>query len=637
MLQGIRDRSQSWLMWIIVILIIMTFALWGVQQYITPEVNVAVAKVNGEELTLRQFQEAYQRQRLRLQSLLGANFDLSQLDETRLKRETLNRMINDELVLQSALENGLRIGDGQLANSIRALDVFKVEGRFSQAQYENWLGRQGEAPGSFEYSYRRSLLDTQLRMGVVESAIVTDAELDNAIRLQEQKRTFAYLVIPASRFEDSVTVTDEAVKTYYDTHRGAFANPEQVQVEYLELSRSAIAETITLSDEELERRYEAQKANYITSGQRRASHILIELPEGPPAEQESEALEKAKSLKGRIDSGESFEALAEAHSDDSGSAQQGGDLGFFGKGVMDAPFEDAVFSMEEGEISEPIRSSFGFHVIKVTGIRPAETKPFAEVKERVRRELQLEKAEQRFFDQAEQLANLAFENPDNLEVAAEALELEVMTSGFFGRGGDEGIAKEPRVARVAFGEDVLVQGNNSEPLELSGGRIVVLRVKEHTPASDRPLDEVREEITRRLRTERMRAMAAEKGTGALERLRSGVSPEALGNELDLDWTTLKEAGRTVAAVERAVLEQAFQLARPASGQPVFGGVVLAAGDYGIIALTEVKDGDPGATDKGLRDALRANLGRSAGQEVYQSFVQGLRAKADVVMFAEQLP
>jgi len=546
-------------------------------------------------------------------------------------------MINDELVLQSALASGLRIGDGQLANSIRSLDVFKVDGRFSQAQYENWLRTQGEVPGSFEYSFRRSLLDTQLQSGVVESAIVTSADLDNAIRLQDQKRTFSYLVIPASRLEDSVTVTDEAVKTYYDTHRDAFANPEQVQVAYLELSRSAIAETVTLSDEEIERRYEAQKANYMTAGQRRASHILIELPEGPPAEQESEALEEAKSLRGRIDAGESFEALAEAHSDDPGSAQQGGDLGFFGKGVMDAPFEDAVFSMDEGEISEPIRSSFGFHVIKLTGIRPAETKPFEEVKERVRRELQLEKAEQRFFDQAEQLANLAFENPDTLEVAAEALELEVKTSGFFGRGGDQGIAKEPRVAGAAFGEDVLVQGNNSEPLELSGGRILVLRVNEHRPASDRPLDEVRDEITRRLRAEKMRAMAAEEGTGALERLRGGASPEAVGNELNLEWTTQNEVGRTAATVDRAVLDRAFQLGRPASGQPVFGGVALAAGDYGIIELTGVKDGDPGATDKGLRDALRASLERSSGQEVYQAFVQGLRAKADVVMFAEQLP
>jgi len=637
MLQGIRDRSQSWLMWVIVILISIPFALWGIQQYITPEVNVAVAKVNGQELTLPQFQDAYQRQRYRLQALFGSNFDLGQLDESRLKQETLNRMINEELVFQSAMESGLRISDDQLANNILALDVFKVDGQFSQAQFENWLRSQGEGKTSFDEKFRRSLVQTQLQMGVVESAIVTGADLDNAIRLQEQKRTFSYLVIPASRFEDSVTVTDESIKTYYDTHRDAFANPEQVQVEYLELSRSAIAEAVMLSDEEIERRYESQKANYMTPGQRRASHILIELAEGPSAEQEGEALEEAKSLKERIDAGESFETLAEAHSDDSGSAQQGGDLGFFGKGVMDAPFEDAVFSMEEGEISDPIRSSFGFHVIKVTGIRPAGTKPFEEVKERVRRELQLEQAEQRFFDQAEQLANLAFENPDNLEVAAEALELEVKTSGFFDRGGDEGIAKEPRVAGAAFGEDVLVQGHNSEPLELSGGRIVVLRVKEHKPASDRPLDKVRDEITRRLRTEKMRAMAAEEGTGALERLRNGVSPEAVGNEIELEWTTQKEAGRTVATVDRTVVNRAFQLAHPASEQSVFGGVVLGSGDYGIIELTEVKDGDPVAADKGLRDALRASLMRSSGQEAYEVFVQGLRARADVVMFAEQLP
>jgi peptidyl-prolyl cis-trans isomerase D len=634
-LQGIRDRAQSWIMWVFVVIIIIPFALWGINQYLGPDVNVVVAEVNDRELTLREFQEAYQRQRFRLQTLLGERFNVNQLDEGRLKQEVLNQMIDDELLFQAAVDHGLRIGDAQLAANIRSLDVFKVDGQFSQEQYESWLRRQGYVPGSFEYSFRRSLLSAQLHAGIADSAIVTTADLERALRLQEQKRSFGYLLVPAARFEKDATITDEAVAAYYESHRAEFVNPEQVSIAYVELSRAGIAESLTVSDEELENRYQAQKANYTTSEQRRASHILVSVPEGASAEEEEKAKQKAQELKRRLDAGESFEKLAREASDDSGSAAQGGDLGFFGRGMMDKPFEDAVFAMSEGEVSEPVRSSFGFHIIKVTGVQPAGVKPLAAVREQLRREVQLEKADHLFFEQAEQLANLVFEQPDTLDVAAESLGLTVKTTGLFSREGGAGVASDPKVVNAAFAEEVLVEGQNSELIELPGGRVIALRVAEHRPASQRPLDEVRQDITRRLRDQRARDLAAEHGEGILSRLKAGAQPQAVAGEESLEWSKRELAGREDASVDRAVLNRVFQLGHPSPTQPVFGGVGLPSGDYAVISVTEVQDGDPNAAEA-ARSALQTRLVRAQGDELYDAFVQALHEGAKIKIYADRL-
>jgi peptidyl-prolyl cis-trans isomerase D len=634
-LQGIRDRAQSWIMWVLVVIIIIPFALWGMHQYLGPKANIVVAEVNGRELTLREFQEAYQRQRYRLQTLLGAKFDASQLNEGRLKQEVLKQMIDDELLFQAAVDHGLRIGDAQLAASIRSLDVFKVDGHFSQETYESWLRRQGYVPASFEHSFRRSLLSAQLRAAIADSAIVTTADLDDAIRLQGQKRSFGYLLVPAARFEKDVTVTDEAVARYYENHRAEFVNPEQVSIAYVELARAGIAEGLTVSDEEVESRYQARKANYTTREQRRASHILVSVPKGASAEEEAKAREKAQALKRRLDAGESFEELARKDSDDPGSAAQGGDLGFFGRGMMDKPFEDAVFAMSVGEVSEPVRSSFGFHIIKLTGVQPAGVKPLDAVREQLRREIQLEKADRLFFDQADQLANLVFEHPDTLEPAAHALGLKVKTTGFFSRKGGTGVAADPKVVNAAFAEDVLVEGNNSELIELPGGRVIALRVAKHRPASQRSLDEVRPEITRRLRNQRARQLATQHGEGILSRLRAGAQPQAVAGEESLQWSERKLAGRDDASVARALLIRVFQLGHPSPGQPVFGGVALPSGDYAVISVTKVQDGDPNAAGT-ARSTMETRLERARGDELFDAFVQALRERAKIKIYADRL-
>ncbi|MDJ0870416.1 MAG: SurA N-terminal domain-containing protein [Gammaproteobacteria bacterium] len=636
MLQGIRDRAQGVLMWIIVGLIIATFALWGIHQYFGPDANVVVAKVNDRELTLPEFQDAYQRQRFRLQAMLGPQFDLGRLDDRRLKRETLQQMIDQEVMLQSAAAHGLRVGDEQLALQIRAISAFQADDGFSQAQYESWLRNQGYSPGYFEHNFRRSLLTDQLQSAVASSALVTEAAVDQALRLQEQTRDFAYLLVPMSAFRNQVDISEDETKDYYESRRASFVNPEQVSVEYLVLSKGTIAEQISIEQSELERRYGEQKANYVAAEQRRASHILIAAAQDAPAGEIAAAEKKAQELSQRLAAGESFEELAKAESDDPGSADLGGDLGYFSRGVMDKPFEEAVFAMQSGEISDPVRSSFGFHIIRLEGVQAGEVKPLAEVQEQVRRELQLEKAEHLYFEQAEQLANLAFENPDTLEIAAEAIGLEVQESEFFGRGGGPGILADRKVVAAAFADEVLVNGNNSEPLELANGRIVVLRAKEHRPPSDRALEEVRSEIVSLLTDDKAREMATAQGQLALKALREGADGEAIAKERDLKWSAREEVARTDSSTPAAVVKRAFQLNRPSPGESVYGSTVLPSGDFALISLTAVQDGDPDASNKATRDALRASLERGLGEEVFSGFLQALRAGSSIETFADNL-
>ncbi len=635
MLQGIRDRAQGVLMWIIVGLIIATFALWGIHQYFGPDANVVVAKVNDQEITLREFQDAYQRYRANLQASLGPQF-LAQLGESQLKQQTLKGMIDQALILQTAAAHGLRIGDEQLARHIRSVRAFQADGEFSKTQYEVVLNNQGLSPDYFEYDRRRRLVTEQLQLGVSASALLTEVAVDEALRLQDQRRDFAYLVVPVSAYRDQASVAEDQVKVYYDSHRSAFVNPERVSVEYLLLSRRAVAEGITIEQSELERSYEEQKSNFVAPEQRQASHILIAVAQDAPSSEVAAAQEKADDLKRRLEAGESFEELAKAESDDPGSAELGGDLGYFSRGLMDKAFEDAAFAMQVGEISEPVRSSFGFHIIRLTGIQAGEVKPLAQVQEQLRREVQMEKAEHLYYEQAEQLANLAFENPDTLEVAAEAIGLEIQESELFTRQGAAGILADRKVIAAAFSEEVLVNGNNSEPLELPNGRIVVLRNKEHKAASDRPLEEVRDEIVELLRDEAARDMASAEGQSMLKALGEGADAESVAKERELTWAPQESVARTDSSIEAALVNRAFQLDRPASGAATYGSVVLPSGDYAVISLTAVRDGDPASSDKAARQALRASLERGLGDDAFGGFLQALRAGTSIEIFAENL-
>jgi peptidyl-prolyl cis-trans isomerase D len=632
MLQGIRDRAQSWLMWVIVILIIIPFALWGIHEYFGGGRDVPIAVVNGKEIPMREFQQVLQQQRFRMQTSLGAAFDLDEAADRRLRRELLERMIEDEVLVQTSGAHGMAVSDEQLAALIHTLEPFRVDGRFSRERYETVLRSQGYVPAAFEQSFRRTLLTGQLQAGVTNSDFLTEPELQRLARLEGQTRTFRYLVIPASRFADPAVATDTAIQEYYASNGDRFVVPERVTVEYVELSLDELASAVRVEEEDLRQRYESLKSSYTTPEQRRARHILLSLPEDADAAATEAALIRARELRGRLLAGESFEELARAHSQDPGSAAQGGDLGAFGRGTMVGPFEDAVFAMQVGEVSEPVRSPFGVHVIRLDAVQPAEVRPLASVRETLVRELQRERAEPVYFEQGERLANLAFEHPDSLDPAARELGLTIRQAEPFGRSGGTGPASEPRFVAAAFADEVLQRGQNSEPLELRGGRVAVLRVKEHQAAAQRPLAEVRAEVAEKLVSQAARGKAEQVGRDALARLAAGDAPEALAGTLGAEWQEVSRAGRESPAVDPLLRRRVFQMARPQGDRPAAEVAELTNGDVAVVLLSAVDDGDAGAELGTLRQRIESDYGRT----VYDAFVKQLRAGADVQTYADRL-
>ncbi len=637
LMQAIRDRATGWIAWVIVILISIPFALWGINEYLSPTSNVAVAVVNGTDVSINEFQRTYQRRRAQLQSLLGGSFDINQLDEGRLREEALDQLINDEVMLQAALDGGMRIGDQQLAHAIQAQAVFLQNGIFSEDLYQQWLRNQGFSPGGFENDLKRSMLAEQIVAGIVTSAIVTERELENAVRLQRQKRVVETLKIPAARFSD-VTVDDADIRSHYESNQADYVSPEQVKLKYIELSRDAIAAGVEVEDDELRAVYERRKADFQTPEQRDASHILLTLDDGADEVTVAAARERLEALKRRIEGGASFEELAAEHSEDPGSARQGGSLGAIGRGVMDPAFEDAVFALALDEVSDPVRSAFGLHLIKVDAINASKLPTFEEVHDEMRAKFQNEKAEQKFVERVETMVTLAFEDPESLESVADALGLTPSVSDWVSplAASNSGIGRNPGVIAAAFNPDVLRDGFNSEPIELDPSRVIVLRVAEHRPSRQRSLDEVKEPIRRTLAAREARRLAADSGRTLLERLQRGEDKQDVAAQAELEWSGESELGRDSRNAEAGVVSTAFRMMRPASGQMVFDGIAVAGGDFVIVGLARVIDGVIASEDKEQQDAAMRNLEVEAGRAAYDAVVQALRDSAEVVIIRENL-
>jgi len=630
MLELIRSRAKGWFAWIIVGLIIIPFALWGVHQYIGGGGDTSVAKVDGVEISQGQLQSAYLQQRQRLQQMFGGKLP-PMFSDKMIKSQVLQQLVEKQMLVQAASDNGLRIGDQTLAATIRGIGAFQDDGKFSNERYRQLLGAQGMTPGMFEQRVRRDMLASQLTDSVNKTAFVTDTDVDNYLRLQQQHRTLGYLTVPVSKFKDEVKVSDKEVSDYYEKHAQDYMQPERVKVDYLELKLADLAAGIDVDEATMHERYEAHKINYRTPEQRKASHILIKVAKDAKPEAVDAAREKVEALLARIRKGEDFAKLAKEESEDPGSAKQGGDLGFFGKGVMDPAFEKATFALKKGEVSEPVRSSFGFHLIKLVDIKGGETKSFDEVKASIKKEIQNEQAEQKYYDMADQLANLTYEHPESLQVAAEQLKLPIKTSDYFSRDGGAGIASNPKVTAAAFSEEVLARGNNSESLELDRNHMVVLRINDHQLAMLRPLEEVRAGIESVLMGEKTKEKAKELTTAVLERVRAGEQPAELAKALGIEWSEKKTIGRDSADVPRPISHAVFAMAKPADNKPVSQELGLPSGDQAVVILYSVEDGNPDKVDDKERRQAQVKLQQAAARAADSSLSEGIRSRMDITI------
>ncbi len=626
MLQAFRNTVMGWLGWIVIGLVIMTFALFGLGSYLQDKSRVYAAKVNDVEIAPRDLQQAYQQQRARVQEMMGDAYNPALIDDKRLRQQALEGLINRELLLQAARENGLTISDALLAAQIHSIPAFQEEGEFSEQRYRDLVSRRGQTVSEVEFATRQSMLTEQLLAGVTETVFITPDELDHAYRLQNQKRDFVYLIVSAKPFESTVDISDEQIQKYYEEHLDDFMVPERVKLAYLRMTGENVDEA------ELESFYEERKTSLKTKEQRRASHILIAVASDADEETLAKARAEADAVRARLAAGEDFAKLAKENSDDPGSAKQGGDLGFFSSGDMVPEFNKTVFAMNKGDVSEPVRTQFGFHIIKLIDVKGGKIPPLAEIRDDLIREMQQEKINDIFYEQLEQLTDLSYENSDSLDSAAEALGLEIQTSDWLDDNGGPGIGQYPKVVAAAFSDDVLEGGNNSEPVEVTPDDVIVVRIEEREPEHQAPLEEVRDKVVARLKRELAAQAARTRGEGLSTRLKDGGA--TLEELNDQDYYAFRKAEgvtRTAGGYNPEVMRKVFTLGRPQEDKPVDAGFVLSNGDFALIHLTAVTDGDPAELKPEQRTQMARGFENMYRSLALDTLVRDLRARAEIVI------
>jgi peptidyl-prolyl cis-trans isomerase D len=616
MLQSIRDSAQGWLAWVIVILISIPFALWGINSYLGVGGETVVATVDGREITEREFENNYQRFRSNLRQQLGGAFDPGLFDEGQMRKDVLERMVRSELLTETTERLGMGVSANMVRSTIVSIPSFQVNGRFDKATYERVVRQQGFSTGEYEQQIHQALATDQFSRAISDSVFITDAELEAIVRVKEQRREVSYLKLAATDFSQPSKITEEAVQAHYDANQSNFMAPEQVQLDYVELNVASLADTLTWDDEKLRLFYDEHRGDYTKLERRRASHILMTFEdEGEDAA--GSAREQAAVVLERIRSGEDFAAVAKEVSQDSGSATQGGDLGFVEPGMMDKPFDEALFSLSKDEVSDLVRTSFGFHIIKLTDIEVGSESSFEEARDDVQKDYQTFEAERQFYEYSERIADLAYESPDSLEPLAEALGLKVVSTDWLSAGGAD-IPGGSKSMAAAFSEDVLKEGHNSEVIEVAPEHVLVLRVREHKEAAVRPLAEVQDEITARLQKEQGSRLAK----GMLEQVAQGI-----GHTVEKPGIVGRDDAKLGAEISKGL----FALPRPQGEQPSYGYTETYGGDFVIIALHKVEDGSLEGMDEAARDNLRLSLQRDRGRETFQYLVEQLRVDADVTI------
>ncbi|MGD8689586.1 MAG: SurA N-terminal domain-containing protein [Gammaproteobacteria bacterium] len=628
MLQSIRDHISGWIAWAIILLLSVPFALWGINQYFSASAPDYVAKVNGQEISIQNYRQAYQNQYQRLEQMFGNNFNPDMIDEKGLHKQVLEQLINRELLRQKISAEKYRVGADKLTDAIQSLPAFQINGKFSLDVYRTRLPQMGLTAAGFEQSYRQSLEMQELQNGITRSAFATDTGVNEQVALEKEQRKVGYLTVPEKAFEGQIKLTDDDIQAYYKAHQDKYMTTETVSLAYLELNSKTLADNIQLTDTELKDYYNQNKQQFMTPKRVRAEHILI-APQGDGKDADDKARAQAEDILKQLDKGADFATLAKKYSADPQSAKKGGDLGWVEKGTLVAPVEKALFDMKKGQVQGPVKSQFGYHILKVTDIDEPDIKSFDQVKDQIAADLKKKKVEDKFYDVGEQLADLTYSNPDSLSKAANTLGLEIKTVTGVSHDNGTGIASSDKVREAAFSDAVLNQGLNSDPIELGDQHVVVIRVKSHQPSEPKPLEDVRSDIVTALTVQKATRLAADKARSLADAIASGKS---LQEAVDAGYIEVHEAtfvpregNHLPSQLNRAI----FDAPRPRADKPVVDTVALQSGDSAVFRLEAVKAGDPSSLDKKDRDNRLRQLARQHGNSEFQAYIKDLRSRAEI--------
>ncbi|MBB5322401.1 SurA N-terminal domain-containing protein [Marinobacter oulmenensis] len=610
MLQDIRDNAQSTIAKVIVGLVIISLSIWGMDAIIggfsgEPE----VATVNGQDITEREFLRTVQ---METQQRLMAmdNPDPSLVDEDQVRSDVMEALITEAVLSQDAENQGLELTEADIDSLITQMPQFQVDGQFNSDRFVSTVRNMGMGVAEFRQNMRKNYVVSQIRAALAQTGVVPAQNVAQLLEIQNQTRDFRVLTLTRDAVADDVEVTEQQVQDYYQDNQEQFQEPEQVDAAYITLSLDALAANVEVSEEDVQQYYQEQAQSFARE-ERRAAHILVEA--GDDAEQTISTIQQ------KLDEGESFETLAEEYSADPGSADQGGDLGYAGRGVYDPAFEEALFALEEGEISEPVETSFGIHLIKLEDVRRSDVPSFDELRDQLREELARNRAEERFAEVRSQLADAAY-SAEDLAGPAEELGLEVQEI--------QGVTRERGAApfdhqglvRQLFSEDVLEAGYNTELIDVADNRSVVARVREYHEPRQLELAEVSDRIRRTLEAQAIRDALNERAEAIVTAVEAGEQPMAG------DWQVYEGQGRT-GGLDPLIAQKAFSMPRP-DGDDASVGKVVAQNRAAVVQLEAVHEGEVDPDGQEFTQ-LRQILAQMEGQREYRAYQQYLRNTAEI--------
>ncbi|MGZ8210991.1 MAG: SurA N-terminal domain-containing protein [Burkholderiales bacterium] len=611
------------------VLIIPPFALFGIDQYFRDgATGQTVAVVGDYEISEQEFQLALRERQEQLRSMSGGHIDPALLDSPELRFSVLEGLVRQRLLIRQGLKSGMTVSPEQLRAYITQAPIFRGDdGQFSIARYEQFLKGQNQSAAAFENRVRQDLILTQVADAYQQSSFVPRTVSERLYRITEQQREVSRAEISPDRFVASVKLEDDAARKYYDGQQDEFRVPEQVRVEYVALSLESLLPQIQIDAAEVKKYYDEHQRQYGVPESRQASHILIAVDKtaGPDAKEQARA--KAEPIAAEAKKNpNSFAELAKKHSQDPGSAANGGELGTFSRGSMVKAFDEAVFGMKVGDISAPVETEYGYHIIRLTGITPAQMKSLEQARPEIEKEAKKQRAGRRFAELAEQFNNVVFEQSDSLKPAAELVKQAPQTSGWITRSGaDDARLNNPKLLQAIFAEDVLVNKRNTEAIEIAPGTIVAARVVEHKPSVVQSFDAVKAAIEKKVVQQRANQLAAQEGRQQLEQLRQG-------KDVQTTWSTPQLVSRAdPKGFTEPILRQVFKA--DAAHLPAYAGVEAPGGGYMLLKVTRVVE--PQKVDVAQQKQLAEALSQMVGEEHFAAYVASLKSKAKVSINKEK--
>ena len=622
MLQAINDRIKGWLGIVIVVLIGLPFALWGIQSYLDDGGPRYAAKVNNIEISANEFERTVSMQR---QSMLRQYGGQLPIEEKVLREQTLTQLINQRLLESTTFEKGYRVSDSLLAAKIQQL--FTVDGVFDRLRFEANVRSLGMSIPMYEQELRNELRLQQMQAAVANSSIVTREEVHKLAALNEQSRDITVLTFNTEHFSTAEKPTEEEIKQYYEANMNRFMVAEKIKVDYLEITSDALSENVEVNEDQIKKMYEDYVASISGREERKARHILLKTVAGESAGN-AVVMEKIESLKQELEQGADFADLAKKHSQDSASAEEGGDLGWVTLGEMVKPFEQALFDMNKGSVSEIVVTQFGYHLIKLDDVRSETIEPLEIKRYGFEEELKADGVASMFYDLSERLASTAYENPDSLDIAAEELALKIISSDYFSRNKGKGIAENEKLRNIAFSPLVLEQGSNSDLVEISPTHVVVLRLNDHIPATAIPLVEVSSKIETILSAQNGYKQTKAAALDVKSKIEAGESIESLkadGIQIDVIASLGRKDNTKVS--DPSLLHNAFEITANQNESPAVKEVDLISGDVALIVLTKVNAPDNIAQDR--LDGVKGDVLRDNASRAFSSTVLVIKESADI--------